>query len=811
MTRIGDVLQGSRIADQIELETESIQQGIYRYHKLAREAIDRGDGASLKPAERLLQFWFEPLKHAIDAERTKIAKQLKGEPGKKGHQIYGPVLWSLDLDRLVLITLHELVSRCMSNPNGHLILKMTYGIGNAVLAEINYDLMKEEDNDGIHELDRRFKNQTPTRINRWAKKTLADPLWERRVCTHVGAILLHLALEVCKIEVKEEFCPAFIHGKQWRDGKPKGVVWLDPATADVIEDGHLFRQHLRPRFLPMIIPPYPWSAEDEGGYARIRTPFISKPTKEQRTALAKADIETLYETMNAINSTGWKMNTWYTQIMSDLWDTGGGIVAVPRAELEEMPEKPKDITTNPEALKAWKRAAHEVHTNNAQLRGARVEFIQKLSIAKQLADEPVIYYPHQLDFRTRFYPIPATSPNHHGGDIDRGFLLFARSVDLDSVGERQLKIHAANMWGYDKVDFDARVAFIDGRMDELEEIVSAPLDYIEAWAAAENPGQFLVAAKCLFDPEMAACLPGQIDGTFNGGQNYAAAGLDEKGAPLVNMTPSNSPNDAYMDVLAAVCQAVEACAVDGNLIAAKTIKLLEPEVQARSLIKTPSMTTVYNVQRVGARNQIRDKLKKLKIDKEDIYPVSHFLSSIVLDSVGDVFTAARDIMKWIEQCVRMMVKAEPMRTVGWMSPIGTPIIQPYRNIKRYSVHTVVQKIILGHRDEEAPASLSKQVQGGPPNVVHTWDSDHAKLTGLAMYDEDMDYAAVHDAYWSHLNHMLHLHFHTRDQFVFMHKDNQVQRLYEYWSEQYPNLILPKPPPQGSFDLDLVREAPYFFH
>ena len=168
-------------------------------------------------------------------------------------------------------------------------------------------------------------------------------------------------------------------------------------------------------------------------------------------------------------------------------------------------------------------------------------------------------------------------------------------------------------------------------------------------------------------------------------------------------------------------------------------------------------------------------------------------------------------MKWIEQCVRMMVKAEPMRTVGWMSPIGTPIIQPYRNIKRYSVHTVVQKIILGHRDEEAPASLSKQVQGGPPNVVHTWDSDHAKLTGLAMYDEDMDYAAVHDAYWSHLNHMLHLHFHTRDQFVFMHKDNQVQRLYEYWSEQYPNLILPKPPPQGSFDLDLVREAPYFFH
>ena len=54
---VGGVLHDSKMAEQIELEIESINLGVQRYRRLAAEAEKRGDAASLKPIERLLVYW----------------------------------------------------------------------------------------------------------------------------------------------------------------------------------------------------------------------------------------------------------------------------------------------------------------------------------------------------------------------------------------------------------------------------------------------------------------------------------------------------------------------------------------------------------------------------------------------------------------------------------------------------------------------------------------------------------------------------------------------------------------------------------
>ena len=56
----GPLLSGSKIEEQIERERDSIRAGVERYWDLVNDAVDKGGGASLKPAERLLKHWFEP-------------------------------------------------------------------------------------------------------------------------------------------------------------------------------------------------------------------------------------------------------------------------------------------------------------------------------------------------------------------------------------------------------------------------------------------------------------------------------------------------------------------------------------------------------------------------------------------------------------------------------------------------------------------------------------------------------------------------------------------------------------------------------
>jgi hypothetical protein len=54
-----------------------------------------------------------------------------------------------------------------------------------------------------------------------------------------------------------------------------------------------------------------------------------------------------------------------------------------------------------------------------------------------------------LDFRGRAYPIPPHL-SHIGDDLSRGLLLFGEAKPLGERGLRWLKIHLANLFGYDK-------------------------------------------------------------------------------------------------------------------------------------------------------------------------------------------------------------------------------------------------------------------------------------------------------------------------------------------------------------------------
>jgi hypothetical protein len=70
----------------------------------------------------------------------------------------------------------------------------------------------------------------------------------------------------------------------------------------------------------------------------------------------------------------------------------------------------------------------------------RCSLINQLHVATTMKEFDAFYFPHNLDFRGRAYPVPPHL-NHLGSDICRGLLKFAEKKPLGKRGLYWLKVH----------------------------------------------------------------------------------------------------------------------------------------------------------------------------------------------------------------------------------------------------------------------------------------------------------------------------------------------------------------------------------
>lgn len=117
-------------------------------------------------------------------------------------------------------------------------------------------------------------------------------------------------------------------------------------------------------------------------------------------------------------------------------------------------------------------------------------------VARKMKDEEGFYYPHNLDFRGRAYPMHPYL-NHLGSDLCRGILEFEEGRPLGKSGLHWLKIHLANLYagGVDKLSYEGRVAFTENHLDDIFDSADRPLEGRRWWLGAEDPFQCL--ATCI--------------------------------------------------------------------------------------------------------------------------------------------------------------------------------------------------------------------------------------------------------------------------------------------------------------------------
>lgn len=381
------------------------------------------------------------------------------------------------------------------------------------------------------------------------------------------------------MENSEEVQPAFSHAYQYVRGTKLGIIRVNPAVAERLDNDPMHKT-MHPRYLPMIVKPKPWLSWNSGCYLLHHTTLMRmRDAPEQVAHLKQASdadaLEDIFTGLDTLGAVPWKVNQQVFDVASAVWNSGEAVADIPkRVPLTAPLDIPKVNLDDkdPRAKDNYRHRARVALQERRQNHSIRCDVNYKLEIARAFLSE-TFYFPHNLDFRGRAYPIP---PNlsHLGNDLSRGLLRFAEAKPLGADGLRWLKIHLANICGYDKVSLDDREAFAMAHLDDIYDSADHPLDGKRWWLTSDDPWQCLATcfelAAALRSPnpvEFESSLPVHQDGTCNGLQHYAALGGDLVGAHQVNLDAGDRPSDVYSGVAKLVNEIIDEDAAKGDAIA----------------------------------------------------------------------------------------------------------------------------------------------------------------------------------------------------------------------------------------------------
>ncbi|KAJ1953624.1 DNA-directed RNA polymerase, partial [Dipsacomyces acuminosporus] len=407
---------------------------------------------------------------------------------------------------------------------------------------------------------------------------------------------------------------------------------------------------------------------------------------EQLRYLKKAANEdrlfTLLAGLDSLGLTKWAINRPVFEAVRKVWNSGCELADIPpRSYNVPEPVKPDSYDTDKNARLKYHVEMREWNNGRANQHSQRCDCNYKVEIAQAFLNHPM-YFPHNMDFRGRAYPIPPHF-NHLGNDLCRGLLLFHEGRPLTERGLYWLKIHLANLCGKDKLSHEERLKFVD---DNLKGIMASadnpvpdafltgePNSTRPWWLDAEDPWQALAACieltaalRSANPAEYVSHLHVHQDGTCNGLQHYAAMGRDSKGAKEVNLLPSEKPQDVYSGILQVVMRLVDEDARNG----VEEALLLQGRL-TRKIVKQTVMTNVYGVTLIGAKEQIAARLREVKdsdghhvFDVLSISKLAMYVAKKIFDSLGEMFTQAQQIQNWLNESARRIAKSMPVSALA---------------------------------------------------------------------------------------------------------------------------------------------------
>ena len=191
-----------------------------------------------------------------------------------------------------------------------------------------------------------------------------------------------------------------------------------------------------------------------------------------------------------------------------------------------------------------------------------------------------------------------------------------------------------------------------------------------------------------------------------------------------------------------------------------------------------------------------------------VFAASGYLAEVTMNVIGDLFQGAKQTMTWLTQCARLISsKGYP---VAWMTPLGLPALQPYRQKRSSRVVTALTSMTIADYSDDLPIHKSRSVSAFPPNYIHSLDSTHMLMTALEMDRRGLSFSAVHDSFWTHPCDIDEMNEALRDQFVELYSQPLLEDLKRCFELRYPDINFPDLPEKGELKLEEVKQAMFFF-
>ena len=774
----------AQIEAQIQLERDAISHGLKKLHKNTKDLENKSYASATIYGATSIDSLLPRVIEKIEATTTRLTKGQAGVAFKEIQQH----LHSIDAPAAAAISLKLTFDKVFSyKEDSNLATKVCEAIGVAVEQECQM---------------RYYENTAPGLL-----KTIKDNYWHRSIGTQQKLTVVRTLMNRSDIE----------HWKTWGSStRIKLGGWLLDCimqasgwfTKDMIQRGKRRLQYVipTPEFLqikdavmrnaelfsplawPMLIEPNDWTNDRSGGYLLNEVMCGHNLVRRGNPSSIQGEIPLTF--LNRIQKVAYRLNPFIVKVAEELDRLERPVGKFLPIVHHELPVKPVDIATNKEARHEYNRKAAAVHNTQAQEFRKSCRTRMTMEAVNRFKDKEKFYIPWSFDYRGRAYPIPAfLTPQDT--DFGKSLLRSYEESYLTPESEDWLAFQVATTWGLDKSPMSERLAWVKDNSTFIKRIVLDPIGCLPEWEVADEPWQFLAACEeyyhCVLSGERQFTgLFVATDATCSGLQILAGLARDASTARLVNVLPSDTPQDAYKVVAEA---AKPHCP-----------ESIQPYLD-RKVVKRVVMTVPYNAKPFSNRGYIKDALKDkgIEISKEDLTETVN----AVRDAMNCVVPGPMAVMSWIEAEVANAID-NGKQQLEWVTPSGFVVNQKLmkKNTVRVDLQLLGRCQLTVAVDDSNKVDRNHHKNATAPNLIHSLD---ASLLHLAAIRFNAPIALIHDSVLCRATDMSTLSTVVRE--TYMHLFAEHDYLNDFASQIGAETT---PPIIGDLKPESVIESTYFF-
>lgn len=745
---------------QLEIEVASIENARQIYKNSIIKMHQDGNLDISHEANTLMKFGLEEV--AIKIKNDYLDYKFNSAQFNRTKN-FVKFLANNNAEVLAYIALKECI-RCTQSEitNKGNLVRISISIANALINNNYYDDIKD-DNEALFAFEKKFKNVKGVNRNKLIVKELKNKVLaiEEEDKVKIGNILIDLVVNssLKLFEIKTLNISKTKTYKSLTLTKNGKEILIDLIKKSV--------DRLQIINTPMIVKPNDWVSFDNGGYLSKELNMIKTFDKN----LIRNYSHNFYQmkhkvkVLNNLQSTKWRVNKRVLDVINFIVNNNvkdsNSSKFLPRLAcdlpfVESL--KSRDILRDTffTDIKDFYNKRIEVEKGLDADNSRALNLMQCLKIAEEYKDYDELYFVYNFDTRYRTY-VNQNFLSPQGVHYSKALLEFSEAEYLTDEGLKWLKIHIANVYGNDKMEYDDRVEWFNKNKDTILDIAETPLKYINYLNEVDSPFEFLAGCLAYMDYKNGKKihLPIQLDATCSGLQIYSGLMLDKTGAENVNVI--NKIEDGKIkraDIYNIVKNKVNDNILKGNVLKTLIDKKTNEEISTdllckecenkidRKLVKRNVMTLPYNATTSGMRDQLFAEIAKIKLANKQFWSVKDkFFVDFLLDlnnkSISENIKGAKQGQDFLNQLAQKKDGLLHFNTPLYKAPVfGTSLQQKTNRIKTINGHLSISR-------NTNKVNKRRQRNSFAPNFIHSLD---AEILAYTVIESNFELGAIHDCF-----------------------------------------------------------------